>query len=236
MSRHAPCVVLTYDAPHRKTQDVLTALRLRGVEAVEVVATPWVQRKPFVPQIPHRPWPPLELPPALLCARLGFGWQVTEDVPATLAALAPRLVLIAGAGVLPAEVLRAAPVLNAHPGYLPQVRGLDALKWAVVEDLPIGVTLHQVDETADAGWLIHREEIPLYAWDTFHSLAWRQYEREVALLAEAPARLARLTDLTPLEPGDYPLRRRMPRRLEDQLLARFEARRRAAARDRSASA
>lgn len=36
-------------------------------------------------------------------------------------------------------------IINAHPGYIPVVRGLDSLKWAIVEGLPIGVTTHLLE-------------------------------------------------------------------------------------------
>tara|TARA_Y200000002_G_C22599361_1_gene628831 strand:- start:802 stop:990 length:189 start_codon:yes stop_codon:yes gene_type:complete len=46
--------VLTYNAPHRKTQDLLVRLKSRGYYDVEVIATPWVKRKSFKRKLPHR--------------------------------------------------------------------------------------------------------------------------------------------------------------------------------------
>ena len=46
--------ILTYDAPHRKTQDLLFRLKAKGYSDVNVFATPWQKRKNFIPLIPHR--------------------------------------------------------------------------------------------------------------------------------------------------------------------------------------
>ena len=46
--------VLTYNAPHRKTQDLLFRLKAKGYNDVCVLATPWEERKNFRPLIPHR--------------------------------------------------------------------------------------------------------------------------------------------------------------------------------------
>ena len=48
--------VLTYDAPHRKTQDIILRLKALGYHDITAVASPWVARKSFKPilNIDHR--------------------------------------------------------------------------------------------------------------------------------------------------------------------------------------
>ena len=65
------------------------------------------------------------------------------------------------------------------------MRGLDSMKWAIYNNKPLGVTSHIISEEADQGWLIRRKFVPLYEWDTFHSVAMRQYDIEIDLLASA---------------------------------------------------
>lgn len=179
--------VLAYAAPHRKTHDLLLLLKAFGHSAVSVFATPWVERKNFQSLYPHRPASQVSIPPSELCKNLGFDFLPvdTGNLPAALRSAGSELVLIAGAGILPPEIVSKFKVINSHPAYLPYVRGLDALKWAIYEDQPVGVTTHIVDEEADAGILIKREKTPIYPWDTFHSLAYRQYEQEIRMLAES---------------------------------------------------
>ena len=63
------------------------------------------------------------------------------------------------------------------------MKGLDALKWAIYQEQPIGVTTHYISDTADGGELIERRVIPIYFEDSFHSLATRVYEVEIEMLA-----------------------------------------------------
>jgi phosphoribosylglycinamide formyltransferase-1 len=39
-----------------------------------------------------------------------------------------------GVGIIPQSVCCSFPVINSHPGYLPYIRGLDALKWAIYKE------------------------------------------------------------------------------------------------------
>ena len=160
--------VLTYNQPHRKTQDLLLRLKIKGYEDINVLATPGVERKNYTPLIPHRNFPPLKITPHDLCQKLGYGFKEIDI--RDLNEIEGRI-LIGGAGILPKEVIDKRQTINSHPVYLPYVRGLDALKWAVYQGKPIGVTTHVISEECDAGQLINQKSVPLYAWDTFHSVA-----------------------------------------------------------------
>ena len=54
------------------------------------------------------------------------------------------------------------------------MRGLDSLKWAIYNNEKIGVTTQIISKDCDAGKLIKREIVPIYSWDTFHSLPFRR--------------------------------------------------------------
>src|SRR5690606_4539281 len=94
-------------------------------------------------------------------------------------------ILITGAGLLPDELVENHKLINSHPGWLPKVRGLDSLKWAIHNKQKLGVTSHYVDSEADAGFLIEQREVPVFANDTFHSVAYRQYEIEIDMLVDS---------------------------------------------------
>ena len=230
-------VVLTYDAPHRKTQDLLLRLRAHGYKNITVLATPWEVRKNHKPVISHRPgepnWPAQPLPVALndLAGNLGFLWEPIElqALAARLTEVPTEMVLVGGAGILPKAVIEATHVVNAHPAWIPYGRGLDSLKWCILRDLPIGVTTHIVDEYADAGWIIDQKYVPIYEGDTFHALAHRQYEVEMDMLVEAVEKVRALGKFpkAPFDPEDeaFAATRRMPAVKEWVMLRRFEARR-----------
>jgi phosphoribosylglycinamide formyltransferase-1 len=123
--------------------------------------------------------------------------------------------LVGGCGIIPG--LKA---INAHPGYLPIVRGLDALKWAIYRGVPIGVTIHRTSDIIDEGEIISRHIVPLYYEDTFHSLAYRLYNTEIEMLVNA------INTENSIE-ADWdeitgPLHLRMPPYKERIMLERFE--------------
>ncbi|MDW8333693.1 MAG: formyltransferase family protein [Bacteroidia bacterium] len=214
--------VITYAAPHRKTQDLLLRMKALGREGLTVAALPWRERPgAFKPLIPHRPQEALPVHPGDLARRLGYAFvETTEDELASV--VAGGMAWIGGAGLLPPSAVRAGTIFNAHPAYLPGIRGLDALKWAVLERRPIGVTTHVIAEEPDAGVLVRRELVELFAWDDFHSIARRQYEKEIELLARADEDYAALEQKTIL-PAEGPVRRRMPHALELRLQAAVAA-------------
>ena len=118
-----------------------------------------------------------------LCKNLGYEYQTGQLEEFHIEN--DRVVLIAGAGIIPDEFVKSHTVLNAHPGYVPNCRGLDALKWAIIEKQPIGVTTHIIGDYVDAGEVIERRNIEVNAYDTFHALSQRVYENEVSMLVEA---------------------------------------------------
>ena len=175
--------VITYDHPHRKTQDLLFHLKLAGY-SVTVLGLPWQSRRNHQPLFDIRLPSALSLPPDRLCPVLGFDYRFIGSIDSCSLTL-ERPVLIGGAPILSAEFVNKNVVINVHPGWLPKVRGLDALKWAIYYGYPIGVTVHRVDERVDMGTLLLREEVPLYPTDSLHSIATRQYELGLVLLVKA---------------------------------------------------
>jgi len=133
-------------------------------------------------------------------------------------------VLVAGAGLLPNSLVLNHKIINAHPGFLPEVRGLDSLKWAIYNGKPIGITTHYISDKADEGLLIEKRLLELQPNDSFHSLAYRQYEVEIEMLVNAIALVdAGKAPLSDLADDRFEATRRMPNRLEKEMLSRFNA-------------
>lgn len=215
--------ILTYDFPHRKTQDLLFRLAASGQKDFWVIATPWVERKNFVPIYYHRPPNNNFTSLAETCSNLGFQLKRAEmqAVTQTLNALGVEYLLIAGAGIVPGEIAETFKTVNVHPGYLPFVKGLDALKWAILEGLPVGVTSHFISGAVDEGVLIKKELVPLYYEDSFHSFAYRQYELEIKMLAESLQDIDTLTESVSLSDDTYKPHRRMTHQLEIKMMDKF---------------
>jgi methionyl-tRNA formyltransferase len=80
--------------------------------------------------------------------------------------------------------------LNSHPTLLPKYRGPSP--WFHVLDhgeTVTGVTIHKIDEGMDTGPVLHQEQVPLTAFDTYRSL------RSKVLAVEPKAVLAALEKL-----------------------------------------
>jgi len=210
--------VITYDHPHRKTYDTLCLLKARGYNDVCVILIPWTERKGFVPLYKHRPENTF-LDPELVVRSFQYFVYDIDNMPIC------DMYLIAGAGILGEPYSTNGKTINAHPGYLPNVRGLDALKWAIYEGQPIGVSTHIIDEKPDAGKILDRDYVPIYSNDTFHALAQRQYEMEIKMLVDAVERFKNKYFV--YEPCEDDLERyhshmRMPKNKEIHLLSKFQ--------------
>src|SRR5205823_6670975 len=125
-----------------------------------------------------------------LAARVDYGEFPRST--ATVEALrggAPEVLLLADSGIVPRSVL-AVPrfaTLNAHPGVLPDYRGLDPELWAIEEGRfdAVGSTLHLVDAGIDTGPIL---EVERYVWrgdESLDVLIERVNERCLELLIQA---------------------------------------------------
>jgi len=215
--------LLTYNATHRKTYDVLKLLKAKNFSEVTVIALPYHYTKTHKPLIEHRPAVYADILPHSLCKALDYKYQFIDSFDKLPSIIDQEVgpVLICGAGIIPPELIENYTFINAHPGILPQVRGLDALKWAVFERQPIGVTTHIIDKEADAGFLIAQKQIRITWEDSFHSVAQKQYELEIVMLVEAIEKY-KIVPHAKIETHSYPLHKRMNKDLERELFARFE--------------
>lgn len=216
--------VLTYSFPVRKAFDTLALLRATGYDDVTLFVVPAQYKKTYVPRVKHRPdlsaytAVGFEVGPEKLAKAYGYSLETLDDF-ATAGDLGQKALLCCGAGIMPESFYHKNKIINSHPGYLPYVRGLDALKWAVYEELPIGVTVHLIGDEVDAGEVLEKRIVPVYKNDTFHAVAQRQYEMEIAMLVDSIEKMDGKHEFVTAEGA---LRRRMPNEMEDELFARFE--------------
>lgn len=217
--------VITYNTPHRKTQDVLHGLKAKGYQYVKIYALPFVRREnPFKPIFQHRPSKAINIEIEDYARNFNYQFATTtaETLNQQLIEDKADFVIIAGAGLLPDELVINHKIINTHPGFLPKTRGLDSLKWAIVKGVEIGVTTHFVDTEADAGFLIEQKLVPIYHNDTFHSVATRQYEMEIEMLINSIELIPNLLEFPSLSTTEYEATRRMPKTIEQDLMDSFE--------------
>jgi len=63
-----------------------------------------------------------------------------------------------GGGILRKRLIEATgrKVLNPHCGPLPEIRGMNAIEWALLLDKPLEITVHYIDEGIDTGEIVSR--------------------------------------------------------------------------------
>ena len=139
--------ILTYDFPHKKTQDILLRCKSLGYSEIKVIASPWVSRKSFKPLYRHRPSKAIDISLAKFCNNLGYDLVLSsiENFSNIFEASNFEHILIGGAGILPNNLVNDYNIVNSHPALLPYSKGLDALKWAIYEENPVGVITHFID-------------------------------------------------------------------------------------------
>lgn len=97
-------------------------------------------------------------------AQAGFAVEHTGDPVADLGG-ADCVISFGYRHILRAPVLATAhrPVVNLHIAFLPYNRGANPAVWAVLEDTPLGVTIHEIDAGIDTGPVIvqRKVEFPL---------------------------------------------------------------------------
>lgn len=198
-------VVFAYDFPHKKTQDFLLRLFLEGYKIEFVVASEPVELNLPKSILRVKPRHIDLVHPKTICQRLNVPYYVlphnSVKVAKLLKANNVEVGIIAGARILKKHIIDSVGkgIINFHPGLIPEVRGLDALKWAIYRDLPIGVTAHFVDQRVDAGRIIIKDEIPIKNDDSLVDISLRLAETETNLLPKA-------LDLVKARPvTDFPL-------------------------------
>ncbi|MDE7175619.1 MAG: hypothetical protein K2N75_06210 [Helicobacter sp.] len=154
-----------------------------------VYALPFLPKEERVVLFAHRPKQSEAVSAQEIAAKWNLSYQECQsddEIPNEC-----DIYLITGCGIVSKECLKGKKILNAHPGIIPNSRGLDSFKWAILEDRPLGVTLHYIDEKIDCGEIVSVSPTPIYPSDTLQTLARRHYENEIAMLSDFESRLAK---------------------------------------------
>lgn len=86
--------------------------------------------------------------------------------------------------LFPAELVKKRKCINIHPGYNPVNRGWYPQVFAILNDLDVGATIHEMDELLDHGRIIARKKIVKKGYDTSLSLYNRILDAEIELVNE----------------------------------------------------
>jgi methionyl-tRNA formyltransferase len=89
--------------------------------------------------------------------------------------------------IIPTEFLNLPKIgfLNLHPAYLPFNKGWHTPSWAIIDNTPIGATLHFMSERLDEGDIIRQKSMNVEIDDTANSLYQKLLKLEEDVFKEA---------------------------------------------------
>ena len=196
--------VFVYNFPHQKTVEGLYWLAQWGYDCVCFAQD---KKKLNIPSSPTRVTPVgISYPhPANLARIFGYEYHITDHDHEFVVDYSRRAGLskavILGARILKAPAIAAfsGGIINMHPGLLPENRGLDNLKWAVLNKIPQGITAHLINSKIDAGMLLFREIVEVHPDDTYVDVYLRTLNSELINLRRA----IETTAASDLSGGEY---------------------------------
>lgn len=187
--------VFAYDFPHVKSEEFLLNLIVKGIKITCVIAAPWVKLN-FPRSIKRvKVKRNAALSPREISERFHIPYYVCPHNSIECEEILKEndidFGIIAGARILKSNIINNVKIgiLNLHPGIIPEVRGLDTLKWAIYDGADIGVTAHFIDARIDMGYIIDRRTIRIEEDDTFFDLSQKMSELELEMMLDVVNRI-----------------------------------------------
>lgn len=218
--------IITYQTGHLKTWQLVQKLQTKPYHLTLFAFpfTPRTQRKQYFQDRPNQL---INLDIKDYCNRyeIGYieinGWEegYSKNLDYPSQEDSPVVFLTCIAKIIPESFISNRVILNAHPGLLPENRGLDAFKWSIINTQSIGVSLHAINEHIDEGTLLHKQKIAILPTDSLSDVAERSYETECDLQANFEHYL-HLLDSGLKVTDEYPL---STKRVPDDLDLRLES-------------
>jgi len=84
--------------------------------------------------------------------------------------------------IFPKELIKKTRCINIHPGLNPNNRGWYPQVFSIINGLPCGATIHEIDEELDHGPIICQKEVKIEMWDTSLSAYNKILDAEIELL------------------------------------------------------
>lgn len=104
--------------------------------------------------------------------------------------------------IFPKELIGKVKCINIHPGLNPFNRGWYPQVFSIINKLPIGATIHEMDEEVDHGPIIIQQEAPIYSYDTSETIYNRILEIELVLFEKVIEKILYNKYETVIPPND----------------------------------
>lgn len=219
--------VFAYNFEHKKTQEGLLELFLNGYTPTCVIAANPVKLSFYQSKIRISPKGIQYTHPKNISEKLGVPYHVVDHDSRECAELIKDLELdlgiVLGARIIKEHVIDAfkTGILNMHPGLLPENRGLDNVKWAILDGIQQGVTTHLIDKWVDRGFMIDKKTIEVYEDDSLVDICFRLQNLEIKMMVEAIPKIE-AREISSGRIGEGKRNHSVPRTIEKHLMTIFE--------------
>lgn len=220
--------IFAYNFPHKKTQEGLLALLLHNIPVKCIFAADAVKLAFYQSKIRVAPKGLVYMHPREIAKQFKIPYYIvvhnSQECEKLIKEYQLDLGIILGARILKEGIIDAfnIGILNMHPGILPENRGLDNLKWAILKGYAQGVSVHLIDRAIDMGKLIVKQPIEVYEDDTLLDISLRLQNLELVLMLEAINILkSGKREFEVVPEGSY--RKAVPPEEEATLMEMFEA-------------
>ncbi|MGP1480555.1 MAG: dTDP-4-amino-4,6-dideoxyglucose formyltransferase [Hoylesella enoeca] len=86
--------------------------------------------------------------------------------------------------IFPDKIVNNFRCVNVHPGFNPYNRGWYPQAFSIINKLPVGVTIHEMDSLLDHGPIIVQKEVAIESWETSFDVYTKIQKMEIKLLKE----------------------------------------------------
>lgn len=206
--------IITYQTGHLMTLQLLMKLQQKNMK-ITIFAFPFVKRPKEKIVFPDRPEQILDFDLHKYCSQNNIdyvevnGWS-KADSDLMRERATPDYYLTCIAKIIPDFFLERRIILNTHPGLLPNNRGVDAFKWAVLNGDQLGVTLHIIDKDIDCGKILKKAKVPIFKDDNFYDVAKRSYYIECDLLANFDYHISAIESAESVSNHSYLSKKKVP--------------------------
>jgi len=183
--------IFAYNFEHKKTQEGLLNLFLHGYKVECILAANPVELNFYQSKIRLTPKDLRYIHPQIIAKRLKIPYHVvahnSQESKDLIKNYNLDVGIILGARILKKDIIDTFKIgiINLHPGLLPENRGLDTIKWAILKDFKQGATAHFINETIDQGRIIIKKNIKIFNDDTLIDLYLRIQNLEQELMLES---------------------------------------------------
>lgn len=173
--------ILTYNVPHKKTQELVLGLINKGYSNLTLIICNFKKYKNKKKSIfiSHRPYQ-FTGPNYKEIAKY-FNLKI-KFLNSLECYKGLDIVLVGGSGLIDYNKIKKNLIINCHSGLIPETRGLDSFKWAIFNNRIVGNTLHYINKEVDLGTIISHKVTPLFINDNLDSFAERHYREEINML------------------------------------------------------